>query len=122
EVEEVFLRQQTVDALLTFSWNDATDPGHFGFKLAETLASSRPVVVVGPRDESLHEALAAGTRVLLATTPAEGTTKLKALAEEKRRYGAVRAEINEPAIRELGWDRIAERLLTELDRLLPIHS
>jgi hypothetical protein len=122
DIWDVFPRQRSLDVLLTFSWNDLGDQGHFGFKLAELLAARRPVLVVGPRDEALQNALASGTRVLWATTPAEVAATLRALAEEKRRCGAVRVETNDAVIRDQAWDRVAARLLHELDRLIPVRS
>jgi glycosyltransferase involved in cell wall biosynthesis len=119
DIWDVFPRQRALDVLLTFSWNDLSDQGHFGFKLAEMLAARRPVLVVGPRDEALYEALAACTRVVWVQSPEEVAAALRALAEEKRRTGSVKAETNDAVIREQAWDRVAERLLAELRRLVP---
>jgi glycosyltransferase involved in cell wall biosynthesis len=114
---EVFRRQREMDVLLTFSRNDPENNGYFGFKLAELMAAGRPVLVVGPPDESLRSTLAKGTRVLWATNPGEVTATLGRLIQEKRN-GGVHSWTDQSVIREQAWDSVAARLLAELNRLL----
>jgi hypothetical protein len=113
---DVFERQRTMDALLLFSFSARN--GHFGFKMAETLASGRPVLVVGPDDPWLGDALACGTRVLWARDEREVHQVLRALAAEKARTGIVAGEWKVEAVRPYGWDRIAARLIADIASLL----